>query len=203
MIDINLVAERQRERRARERMARVALLLALAFLVATGAVGTWLITQRSGARAEIAKQESLIEDLRRQKAEIDQIKQDIERKRPLVELLNGARTSELRWCRTLRDLSHALPAGVQLESVRSAASIRPRVREAGTQGAQEGGPGVSIMGAAQEQHLVGLFMTNLGREPSFSETYLSYSRARRQGEVETYGFEITAMLSPELGGGSE
>ena len=203
MIDINLVAERQRERRARERMARVALLLALTFLVATGAVGTYLITKRSGAQSEIAKAQQEITGLKAEKAEIDAIREEIKRSEPLVTLLNNARNSELVWCRMLRDVQTALPAGVQIDAVRSTAAMRPRVKEAGATGAIKGGPGVTITGAAHDQRLVGQFVANVRRQPSFAETYLNYSRAQRQGDVEVFQFEFAAMLASGAGGGSQ
>jgi len=200
MIDINLVAERQRERRSRERLARVALFAAMFFFVLTVVAATGMLTKIGGKRGAISKAQADIRTWQDKKAQLDAVKEEIARLEPQVKLLNQARFSELRWCRVLADLHKALPAHVTLTGVRSSDTLRPRVRDVGSKTAGEGGEGLTISGEALQQDLVGLFITKLGQQEGFDQVYLSYTRAQRQADREVYQFELIAMLTPLQGG---
>lgn len=196
MIDINLVAERQRERRSRERLARLALFAAVFFFVLTVVAATAILTKMSGKRGEAAKIQAEIRTLEQAKADIDAIRSQIEQKEPLVKLLNEARFSQLRWCRVLRDLHTSLPARVKLTGVRSSSTLRPRVTDVGRTGpAAEGGEGITVGGQALQQDSVGVFIANLNKQDCFDQVYLNYTRAQRQIEGEVYQFELIAMLT--------
>ncbi|MFQ6131593.1 MAG: PilN domain-containing protein [Armatimonadota bacterium] len=201
MIDINLVAERQRERRSRERLARVALFAAMFFFVLTVVATTGMLTKMSGKRGETEKVKAEIRDWMQKQAAIDATREQIAEKEPLVKLLNEARFSQLRWCRVLQHVHTSLPAQLKLTSVRSSSSIRPRVRLVGQPGkAPEGGQGLTITGEALQQEAVGVLIANLGKGDAFQDVYLNYSRAQRQAEGEVYQFELIAMLTPIEGG---
>lgn len=197
MIDINLVAERQRERRSRERLARIALFAAVFFFVLTVVAAVGMLTKISGNKAQIEKARQEIAEWEAKKAEIDAIKAEIEQKKPLVNLLNEARFSQLRWCRVLNDLHASLPAKVKLTSLRSSDTLRPRVRDVSKPGTRaEGGEGVTLTGEAMQQESVGVLIANLSKREGFSDVYLNYTRSQRRAEGEVYQFELIAMLTP-------
>lgn len=203
MIDINLVAERQRQRRASERFARISLITVMVFLVATVAVFTISQVTVSKRRAQLQKVKDEIAQWQEQKRAVDVLAEQIEAKEPLVALLNEARDSERLWCAMLRDVSLAVPPGVSLTSMASSSTIRLRKRAEGATTPPKAQRGLAIAGSALQLERVGRFMTNLDNMPSFAETWLNSTSLQPGGEneISTYRFEIIAILAvPEQGG---
>ena len=197
MIDINLVAERQRQRRTSERFARASLVIVMLFLVATVAVFTVSQVTLSKRKVELEKLENEIAKWQEQKRDVDVLKEQLEAKEPLVQLLNEARDSERLWCAVLRDVSLAVPEGVALRSISSSSAIRLRIKAQGATTAPPALRGITLDGSASQWQRVGQFMTNLNSMPSFSETWLNATSLQPggEGQVDTYRFEIIAILA--------
>jgi Tfp pilus assembly protein PilN len=197
MIDINLVAERQRQRRTSEKFARASLVIVLVFLVATVGVFTASQVTLSQRRAKLRELESEVAKWQEQKREVDVLREQIEDKEPLVGLLNQARDSERLWCAVLRDISLAVPEGVRLRSIVSSSTIRLRRRADGATQAPPALRGVTLDGSALQLERIGHFMTNLQSMPSFSETWLNSTSLQQgaPGTTPTYRFEIIAILA--------
>ncbi|MFQ5810087.1 MAG: PilN domain-containing protein [Armatimonadota bacterium] len=197
MIDINLVAERQRQRRTSERFARASLIIVMVFLVATVAVFTVSQVTLSNRRAQYRKLENEVATWQEQKKEVDALREQLEAKEPLVQLLNEARDSERLWCAVLRDISLAVPEGVALRSVVSSSAIRLSIKPEGATSPQPAQRGVTVDGSALQWERIGQFMTNLQNMPSFSETWLTATSLQQAapGDQGVYRFEIIAILA--------
>jgi len=197
MIDINLVAERQRQRRTTERFARASLIIVMVFLVATVGVFTARQVTVSKRRAEIRKLDNDVANWQDQKRDVDAIKKQLEHKEPLVRLLNEARDSERFWCTVLRDISLAVPEeGVSLRALASSSSINLRVKAAGSTAATPSVRGVTIDGTAIQWEHIGKFMTNLNETSSFTETWLTATSLQPGGAgvAPSYRFEVIGVL---------
>lgn len=197
MIDINLVAERQRQRRTSERFARASLVIVMVFLVATVAVFTVSQVTLSKRSDELRKLEGQVADWQEQKRDVDVVREQIEEKEPLLRLLNEARDSERLWCAVLRDVSLAVPEGVSLRSVASSSTIRLRRRVVGTITPPAAMRGVTVAGSAMHWEHIGQFMTSLNSMPSFTETWLNATSLQpgAKDAQPTYRFEIVAILA--------
>jgi Tfp pilus assembly protein PilN len=198
MIDINLVAERQRQRRTTERFARASLVIVMIFLVATVGVFTARQVTVSKGRAEIRKLANEVAGWQDQKRDVDALRKQLEHKEPLVRLLNEARDSERFWCTVLRDISLAVPEeGVSLRAMASSSSINLRVKAEGSTGATPSVRGVSIDGTAVQWEDIGKFMTNLNETSAFTETWLTATTLQPGGAgvAPSYRFEIIAVLA--------
>ncbi|MFQ6096932.1 MAG: PilN domain-containing protein [Armatimonadota bacterium] len=195
MIDINLIAERQRERRTKERFSRMALATATLFFVLTVVTFAVMQVRVAKKRYEIERIQQQIRQAERKKQDIDAVQEQINRKQPLVGLLYEARDSERLWCMALRDISRSVPDEVRLQSIRSSSTLRPRVKLENSKVQPKGQRGVSIVGVAMQNESVGRFMTNLGNTPSFGDTYLNYTRVQRNRDATVFRFEIIAMLA--------
>jgi Tfp pilus assembly protein PilN len=201
MIDINLIAERQRERKTKERFSRMALGTAMLFLVATVVTFALMQVRVTKKRYDIERIQQQTQKAEQAKQQIDAVQEQIDRKEPLVALLYEARDSERLWCAVMRDITDALPAEVRLQSIRSSSSLRPRVKIENSKVQPKGQQGISIIGIAMQNESVGAFMTNISNARSFSDTYLNYTRVQKEGERNVYRFEIIAMLAePERKG---
>jgi len=198
VINVNLIAERERARRVGETAGRLAFFVAVAAFIAAMITFTWQQTKLRALRAGIATTQSAVEGLARQKEDVDAVQRQLDSKRPLVDLLRSARDSEAKWCQLLANISQALPDAVKLTSARSSKSLRPRVTLEGGKGGQpQDREGVTIVGQSATQNLVAQFYQNLQSTPSFStkEVFLQYTRRRGGGQVaETVDFEIQALL---------
>ena len=198
MIDINLVAERQRQRRTSEKFARASLVIVMIFLVATVGVFTARQVTVSKRRAEIRKLATEVARWQDQKRGVDVLVKQLEHKEPLVRLLNEARDSERFWCAVLRDISLAVPEeGVSLRAMSSSSSIHLRVKDEGSTAATPSVRGVTIDGTAVQWERIGQFMTNLNEMPSFTETWLTATSLQPGGAgvAPSYRFEIIAVLA--------
>ncbi len=198
MLNVNLIAERERAKRVGEAAGRFAFFLAVGAFIAAMVSFTWQQTRMRALRAGTASAQSAVSRLEQQKNEIDAVQRQLDNKRPLVELLRSARDSEAKWCQALADISQALPEGVKLNSARSSKSLHPRITLVGSKAGQPTDrEGFTLVGQASTQNLVAQFYTNLQNTTSFKskEVYLQYTRRRGGGLVtESIDFEIQALM---------
>jgi Tfp pilus assembly protein PilN len=201
VIDVNLVADRERARRLGELAGRIMFFVALAAFIAAMVTISWQQTKLRSLRLNIAAIRTDVEKLQAQKADVDAVQRRLDSQRPLVDLLRSARDSEAKWCQALANIYQSLPPDVTLISARSSKTLRPRIKE---EGAKAGAPvereGFTLIGQAASGNLVGQFITNLQGTPSFKDVYLQYTRKRGGGQIaESTDFEIQALL-PGKGG---
>ncbi len=197
MINVNLIAERERARRLGETAGRLAFFLAVGAFIAAMGTFSWQQTRLRAMRASIASTQTAVSGLEQKKNDLDAVQRELDAKRPLVELLRSARDSEAKWCQALANVSYALPDGVKLNSVRSSKTLRPPIAVESSKGGQQDREGVTLAGQATTQNLVAQFYQNLQNTPSFStkEVFLQYTRRRGGGQVaEVVDFEIQALL---------
>jgi len=198
VLNVNLIAERERARRIGEAAGRLAFFVAVAAFIAAIVSFTWQQSRIRALRIGIAAAQSTVSKLEQQKNEIDVVQRQVDSKRPLVELLRSARDSEAKWCQALADISQALPEAVKLSSARSSKSLRPTITQEGSKpGQQTDREGFTLVGQAGTGNLVAQFYANLQNTTSFKtkEVYLKYTRRRGGGPVpETIDFEILALM---------
>jgi Tfp pilus assembly protein PilN len=198
VINVNLIAERERAQRTGEAGGRLAFFLAVVTFVATMVTFTWQQTKLRALRSNIASTQVTVSRLESQKNEVDGVQRQLDNKRPLVDLLRSARESEAKWCEALASIDQARPDGVGLTSVRSSKSLRPRITEVGGKGGQpKEREGFTLVGQAKTNNLVAQYITNLQNTTSFTtkEVSLSFSRRRSSAKgEETIDFEVVALL---------
>ena len=194
MIEINLVAERMRQRRFAELLQRVAAFACLFFFVAAVSSILWVWQRGTGMQRDIQHVQSELHNAELRKQQLDELKAHIATKEPLVSLLLKARSSESRVCTILRDVADAVPERVAIDNVQTSDRLHPRVTVEGKPEDQDR-PGVTISGVAASNTLVGEFMARLGRAPSFQETFLSYAQQNKVEGRMQYSFEIIAICS--------
>ncbi len=197
MININLISERENQRRRGETAGRVAFFVAVTAFVATMACASFQQSRLRANRAALATTRADIGKLQEEKARIDVVQKQLDNKRPLIDLLRSARDSEAKWCAALSHILQSLPQQVSIEAVRSSNTLRPRVKQEGEKKAAAAArEGFTLTGKAATGSLVGQFIRNLEGTTSFGEVYLQYTRKRGGGNVaETYQFEIQALLA--------
>jgi Tfp pilus assembly protein PilN len=201
MIEINLVAERMRQRRRAELLQRIAAVACLAFFVAAVLSVLWVFKGTWDLQHQIAGTQLELQQVKEQKREIDELKEQINTDEPLVRLLRRARSSETEMCQLLLDVARAIPEQVAVEELRTSDTLRPRVTNTG-QPPPPAQRGVTIVGVADNNALIGQFMEQLGRMESFGETFLSYAQQtedeNRNGEkIVIYRFEVIALCGKE------
>jgi len=200
LINVNLISEQERIRKVGETAGRIAFFVAVAVFVATMFAITIQQTRLRALRNTADTTEAQIAGLQSRKAEIDGLQQQIDAKRPLVDLLRGARDSEAKWCNALTDVAAATPKpGMSITSLRSSDSLQPKVKE---QGQKSGRPpkceGFTIAGEAASGDLVSQFITNLQNTKSFGDVYVDSMRRRTvEGGKEVFEFDVQALLAKE------
>lgn len=199
MINVNLIAERERQRRLGEAAGRVAFFVAVFVFVVTVIAVTMQQTRLRALANNLEMAKAEITQLQARKTSIDVLQRQVDSKRPLVELLRGARDSEAKWCMALTHIAEATPTRASIISVRSSDSLQPKVKEPGASG---GTPvkyeGFTITGEAMSAELVGQFITNLQNTESFGDVYVESVRRRKAAnEVEVFEFDAQALLAKE------
>ncbi len=197
LININLISERENQRKRGETVGRVAFFVAVAAFVGAMVVASWQQSRLRATRDRLDAIRGEIGQLQDEKARIDVVQRQLDSKRPLIDLLRSARDSEAKWCAALSHMTQALPEQVTLTVVRSSKTLRPRVKQVGAKTAAAAArEGFTLTGQAATGSLVGQFIQNLEATTSFGDVYLQYTRKRGGGPVtETYQFEIQALLA--------
>jgi Tfp pilus assembly protein PilN len=197
LININLISERENQRKRGETAGRVAFFVAVAAFIGAMVVASLEQSRLRATRAALAATRVEISSFQEQKARVDVVQKQLDNKRPLIDLLRSARDSEAKWCAALNHISGALPDQVSLTVARSSKTLRPRVKQEGSKAAAAAAhEGFTLTGQAASGSLVGQFIRNLEGSTSFDDVYLQYTRKRGGGAVaETYQFEIQALLA--------
>jgi Tfp pilus assembly protein PilN len=197
LINVNLISERETQRRKGETAGRIAFFIAVVTFIAAMVVASLQQSRLRATRTSIAAMRVEMGKLQDQKARIDVVQRQLDNKRPLIDLLRSGRDSEAKWCAALAHISEALPERVSLTSVRSSSALRPRVKQEGSRAAAaKAQEGFTLAGQAASGNLVGQFITNLQKTDSVGDVYLQYTRKRGGGAVaETYQFEVQALLA--------
>jgi len=200
LINVNLISEQERLRRMGEAAGRIAFFAAVVVFILTMGAITAEQTRLRAQRNSMAAIRAQSAQLQSRKTEIDLLQGQIDRKKPLVELLRGARDSEAKWCTALTNVSDSAPEGLKLMSVRSSDSLQPRIKESGasTSKTPPKYEGFTITGEAATADLVGQFIRNLGNAESFDDVYMESVRRRKSANnVEVFEFDVQALLAKE------
>jgi len=204
LINVNLISERERARLVGENAGRIAFFIAVvAFVLAMG-VFTLQQSKLGRMKNQLRMAQTSIDDYAQKKNEIDSIQQQLDNKRPLVDLLVTARNSERKWCMALADIEKSLPTDVTLQSIRSE-MLHPQTvddQDASKQVADS--EGFIIIGFAGSQPSVGRLMTNLKNTDAFSGTqFVRVTRHQGAGGVAPiFDFEVHAFFAEGRGGAS-
>lgn len=189
MININLIAERRARKLREMRILRWSvfglgvLLLAMVVLNVT----EWMSWQNE-ERKLLAQTEELTQ-LQQQRDELQAILLEINRKGPIVDLLDEVRVSEGAWMTVLADLSNIIPDNVFLTDFSSSG----------------GGEGMQLRlnGKAPDQKTVGAFMLDFSERTAWANPVnLSTIEVEKSVDEEQklVRFSITVPVRGLLGG---
>lgn len=202
MININLIAERERLRRTGENAGRIAFFVAVA-MFALAIVAFSLQQGRLYKKGvQLQQAQANIANLAARKSEIDGIQGQLDAKRPLIELLRGAQDSERKWCLAMGDVQLAQPVDVTLSSVRSSNTLRREIRDESDPNAKiDDREGFIMIGYAGSNESVSNFISAVQDTGSFGEVDWKFTRRRAglPGMGDIYEFELHAYL--DEGGG--
>ena len=197
MININLIAERERLRRVGENAGRIAFFVAVAMFAL--AIVAFSLQQgrlyKKGVQVQQAQAD--IANLTARKAEIDSIQGQLDSKCPLIELLRAAQDSERKWCVAMGDIQLAQPVDVTLSSARSSSTLRREIRDESDPNARiDDREGFILIGYAGSNESVSNFISAVQDTQSFGEVDWKFTRRRPglPGMSEIYEFELHAYL---------
>ncbi len=194
MIELNLVAERMRQRQFAETLQRVAFFACLLFFVAAVIAFTYVVRQSVELKTQIELTRGELAKAQEVKSRLDELQAEISAQEPLVRLLVQAHESEVHWCRALDDVLTALPAEATIDSLVSSDTLYPRVSIEGQRAMRRPRHGLTISGVAASNELIGEFMAALARTSSIDETHLNYARRQDDEGTVVYQYEIIALL---------
>lgn len=184
MPSINMIAPRRAEKKRLETNVRRLVLVILVEIVLTVSIAGILASRTYSTRSMVKGLEVQITKLQPTVHKIEYYDKAIQDLGPKVEILNGAKSDTMRWCRVLDDLSLSLPEKTWLT----------RLSTGPAQQAEEGLK-LTLNGVSVNQNMVGEAMLRINDTVSdFSDLDLHYTQKTFVGLQQAVEFEIQASI---------
>jgi len=190
---INLLPPEVRRRQRTRRQVALVVVVGVVILALLGVLFLFQQLKLNGLRRDLAAQEQVNEDLRRQIAELSEFDQLQRELAASEQLFSQLMADEVRWSAVLRDISLVIPGDVWLDSL-----------DASLQTAAEGETGtvtqgligqISMSGFGLSHRSVALWLTRLEDVQGFVNPWASNSQQTRIGESEAVQFSSTVDLA--------
>lgn len=205
MVNINLIADRLALQRNTERMIKTAAFTSLGLLAVALLYGTAKLTTLRALQDGTRSEQGNIRTFEQQKVEMDNLRQQVDEKEPVVALLTGARDSTRKWCLALRDLTVPLTPTIILTDVHSSNNMRPPmtmvqpVKKDDTDSKQtktkpDVYEGLIVQGYAASHAEATSYARQVEDQPTFSDVYVIYTRMTKRGDLDVCQFELHCFI---------